>query len=98
MLKYLTKNYQNSIVGVVYSHPTMDQKEFITDYLHLLAQRLSKERKSLHRSGDWNFNILELSKHEETFTFYENFEIMLSTLLEMASKKVFYIRMLSDFL
>ena len=28
----------------------------------------------------------------------ENFEMMLSTLLQMASKKVFYIRMLSDFL
>ena len=35
-----------SIVGVVYRHPTMEQNEFIDDYLTQLTQRLSK-RKSL---------------------------------------------------
>ena len=37
-------NQQNSIVGVVYRHPTMEQSEFIDDYLTQLTQRLSKEK------------------------------------------------------
>ena len=58
---------QNSIVGVVYRHPTMDQNEFINDHLCELTQRLSKENKPMFVTGDWNFNLLEFSNHEETF-------------------------------
>ena len=43
-VEILNNNHQNSIVGVVYRHPTMDQKEFITNYLNPLTQRLSKEK------------------------------------------------------
>ena len=68
----------NSIVGVVYRHPTMDQNEFINDHLALLTQHLAKENKQMYITGDWNFNLLEFSKHEETLTFYET---MMATLL-----------------
>ena len=49
----------------------MDENEFINDYLHPMTQRLSKENKSIYITGDWNFNLLEFAKHEETFRFYE---------------------------
>ena len=49
----------------------MEQSEFIDDYLTQLTQRLSKEKKSLYITGDWNFNLLEFEKHKETLTFYE---------------------------
>ena len=71
-------NHQNSVVGVVYRHPTMDENEFIHEHLNPLTQRLSKEKKSIYIAGDWNFNLLEFSKHEETMTFYET---MMSNLL-----------------
>ena len=77
-IEILNENHPSSIVGVVYRHPTMDQNEFISDYLNPLTQRLSKENKSIYIAGDWNFNLLEFSKHEETLNFYET---MMSNLL-----------------
>ena len=74
-------NHHNSIVGVVYRHPTMDECEFINDHLCELTQRLSKENKPLFITGDWNFNLLEFSNHEETLKFYET---MMSNLLAPA--------------
>ena len=71
-------NHQKSIVGVVYRHPTMDENEFINDYLHPMTQRLSKENKSISITGDWNFNLLEFAKHEETLRFYETMMANLS--------------------
>ena len=71
-------NHHNSIVGVVYRHPTMDQNEFINDHLVQLTKLLSKENKPMYITGDWNFNLLEFSKHEETLAFYET---MMATLL-----------------
>ena len=56
----------------------MDQNEFINDHLAQLTQHLAKENKQMYITGDWNFNLLEFSKHEETLTFYET---MMATLL-----------------
>ena len=49
----------------------MDQNEFIYDHLNRLTHSLSKEKKTIYIAGDWNFNLLEFSKHKETLTFYE---------------------------
>ena len=65
-IEILNENHPSSIVGVVYRHPTMDQNEFISDYLNPLTQRLSKENKSIYIAGDWNFNLLEFSKQENS--------------------------------
>ena len=56
----------------------MDQNEFIKDHLCELTKRLSKEKKPMFVTGDWNFNLLEFSIHEETLKFYET---MMSKLL-----------------
>ena len=42
----------------------MDQNEFINDHLAQLTQHLAKENKQMCITGDWNFNLLEFSKHE----------------------------------
>ena len=70
-IEILNANQQNSIVGVVYRHPTMDQNEFLGDYFDTLTHRLSKENKPIYIAGDWNFTLLEFSKHEETLVSYE---------------------------
>ena len=62
-------NHRNSTVGVVYRNPTMDQNELINDHLVQLKKLLSKENKPMHITGDWNFNLLEFSKHEESLVF-----------------------------
>ena len=49
----------------------MDQNEFLGDHLDTLTHRLSNENKPIYIAGDWNFNLLEFSKYEETLTFYE---------------------------
>ena len=59
----------------------MDQNEFINDHLVQLTELLSKENKPMYITGDWNFNLLEFSKHEETLTFYET---MMANLLAPA--------------
>ena len=56
----------------------MDQNEFINDHLVQLTKLLFKENKPMYITGDWNFNLLEFSKHEETLAFYET---MMATLL-----------------
>ena len=45
--------------------------EFINDHQKQLTQRLSREKKSMYITGDWNFNLLEFSKYDKTLTFYE---------------------------
>ena len=55
----------------------MDENEFINDYLHPLTQRLSRVNKSII-TGDWNFNLLEFAKHEETLRFFETMMANLS--------------------
>ena len=71
----------NSIVGVVYRHPIMDQTEFIHYHLQNLVNKLSKENKPVYIAGDWNFNLLNYSKHDETLLF---FDTMMSNLFAPA--------------
>ena len=72
----INANQQNSIMGVLYRHPTMDQNEFPNDHLDTLTYRLSKENKPIFIARDWNLHLIESSKHEEFLAFYEK---MIST-------------------
>ena len=67
-----------SLVWVIYWHPCMNEKTFNEDYLKPLNERLSSENKHCYLSGDFNFDLLNLSSHEETSNF---FEIMMTNLL-----------------
>jgi hypothetical protein len=44
----------------------MDRNEFINGHLTQATQHLAKENKQMYIIGDWNFNLLEFSKHGET--------------------------------
>ena len=74
----------NHIIGVIYRHPCMNQNVFIDDYLKNLTEKLSSDNKKLFIAGDFNFNLLNVSTHDETFSFFEtmmsNFLLPLITL------------------
>ena len=61
----------NSIVGVIYRHPCMDEHIFIDDHLKNVTDILSKENKKVFIAGDFNFDLLNISKHNETFSFFD---------------------------
>ena len=70
-IEIINSNKPNHIIGVLYRHPIMDQAEFIHYYLQNLVGKLAKENKPVYLSGDWNFNLLQLSNHKETLDFFE---------------------------
>ena len=61
---------KNSIIGVIYRHPCMDQNIFIDDYMKPLNDKLLKENKKSYLLGDFNFDFLNASNNE-TFNFFE---------------------------
>ena len=63
-----TVNPKNSniIVGVIYGHPSMDLADFNSKYLKKLLENISKEQKSMFLLGDFNVNLLNYNKHNQT--------------------------------
>ena len=61
----------NSIVGVIYRHPCMEENIFTDDYLKKITDILSIENKKIFISGDFNFDLLNVSTHNETFSFFD---------------------------
>ena len=57
----------------------MDTNIFNDDYLKDLTDKLSRENKNIYISGDFNFDLLKVAVHNETFDF---FDIMMSNFLQ----------------
>ena len=70
-IEVVNQKHKNSIVGVIYRHPCMDESVFIDEYLQLLNDKLQLENKNIFISGDFNFDLLNL-QHEETSQFFES--------------------------
>ena len=60
----------NAIVGVIYRHPSMDETNFIDDFIQPLNDKLQTENKKLFIAGDFNFDFLNLD-HSESSYFFE---------------------------
>ena len=61
----------NSVIGVVYRHPCMDEGSFTGDYMKPLNDKLSNENKKVFLAGDYNYDLLNMSTHNEPFNFFE---------------------------
>ena len=70
-IEVINPSQTNSIIGVIYRHPCMNEKLFNEDYLKLLNDKLSSENKQSYISGDYNFDLLNVSAHNETFNFFD---------------------------
>ena len=61
----------NNSVGVIYRHPKMATNVFIDNKLGALMNKWSKEnKKNIYIAGDFNFDLLKFSKHEDTANFF----------------------------
>ena len=69
-IEIINERKTNSIVGVIYRHPCMDQALFIEDYMKPMVDKLQNENKKLYICGAFNFDLLNLD-HNETSDFFE---------------------------
>ena len=65
-------NRSNTIVGVIYRHPSMDADDFNTLYLNPLMTKLNRENnKKICIAGDFNINLLNMSSHASSSEFFD---------------------------
>jgi len=70
-IEIVNQKQSNDIVGVIYRHPCMSEEVFNEEYLKQLADKLSTQNKNIFIAGDFNFNLLNVSSHAETFEFFD---------------------------
>ena len=70
-IEIINTNEKNTIVGVIYKHPSMDSNIFIKDYLQNLVQKLNNENKNKFIAGDFNFDLLQASNRNDISDFLE---------------------------
>ena len=56
---------------LIYRDPCMSEEVFNEEYLKELADKLSTQNKNIFIAGDFNFNLLNVSSHAETFEFFD---------------------------
>ena len=61
----------NIIVEVIYRHPSMDLADFNCNYLNNLLGKTTKEQKFIFLLGDFNVNLLNYNKLNETSEFLD---------------------------
>ena len=62
----------NTIVGVIYRHPSMDLADFNSNYLNKLLENISKEQKSMFLLGDFNVDLLNYNEHNQANEFLDS--------------------------
>ena len=70
-IEIINKKESNDIVGVIYRHPCMDEQEFINEHLRDITDKLSNEKKKIFIAGDFNFDLIKSSDHNDTFEFFD---------------------------
>ena len=76
----INPNGKNSIIGVIYRHPSGDSLDFLETHLTPLVQnKLSKEiiKKKVYLAGNFNYDLTNISSEETS----EFFDIMTSSQL-----------------
>ena len=53
-------------MGVIYRHLSMDLADFNCNYLNKLLENISKEQKPIFLLGDFNVNLWNYNKHNQT--------------------------------
>ena len=56
---------------MVYRHPSMIGSEFIDNHLKIITDKISNENKKVFIAGDFNFNLLNTTSHDDTFEFFD---------------------------
>jgi len=71
-IEIIYPNKSNTIVGVLYRHPSLDVDQFNREHIRPLVTKLSLEKnKNIYLSGDFNINLLNLSNHSGSSEFFD---------------------------
>ena len=62
----------NIIIHCIYRHPTMNLNAFNDNYLNIILQKKSKEKKNVFLLGDFTVNLLKYDKHAGTNEFIDS--------------------------
>ena len=69
-IEIINSKGKNTIVGCIYKHHTISQKEF-TQQLKPLLLKISKEKKECYLTGDFNMNLLNLENDSDIEEYYD---------------------------
>ena len=62
----------NTIIGVIYRHPSLDVDNFNSDHIRPLVTKLSLEKnKNIYLAGDFYINLLNLPNHPGSSEFFD---------------------------
>ena len=70
-IEVINEKETNDIVGVIYRHPSMSPSDFTDNHLKRITDKLSNENKKVFIAGDFNFDLLNSSNHDDTFEFFD---------------------------
>ena len=70
-IEIIDEKEKNKLVGVIYRHPCIGAKEFNEIYLTELMDNLAKENKTNYIAGDFNFDLIKISDHQQTSEFFD---------------------------
>ena len=71
-VEIVNKNKSNSIVGVIYRHPSMCEEEFNENFLRNLIHKFHNENnQNIYIAGYFNFDLIKISDHQATADFYD---------------------------
>ena len=70
-IEIINPKESNDVVGVIYRHPCMNPVNFIDDHLKLIVDKISCENKKVFLAGDFNFDLLNVNAHTDTFDFFD---------------------------
>ena len=62
----------NITVGGIYRNPSINLIDFNCNYLNKLLQNISKDQKSISLHGNFNVNLLNYNKHNQTNEFLDS--------------------------
>ncbi|XP_057305356.1 uncharacterized protein LOC130642284 [Hydractinia symbiolongicarpus] len=71
-IEIISPRKKNTIVGCVYKHPGMSIDDFNSNYFQPIINKTMNEDKSVFISGDFNINLLNISKDDQSSDFINN--------------------------
>ena len=69
-IEIIKPNEKNTIIGSIYRHHTISKKDF-NDAINPILIKLSKENKHCYLTGDFNMNLLSITKETDIENFFE---------------------------
>ena len=71
-IEIINPKKSNTIIGVLYRHPSLDVELFNSDFIRPLVTKLNLEKnKNVCIAGDFNVNLLNLTNHTASSEFFD---------------------------